>query len=615
MRDRAEHLRRKDEEEGTTAVAERAPADGPVARIQDMQRGMGNAAVVELLGAQAKLTVGAVHDPAEAEADRVAAAVLRNLDAGPVGAEKEGAARMVRRKGAPSAAAAAPGHGLEGGEALPETSAAIDAARGGGQQMDPGTLSRMEGAFGADLSDVRIHADGHAASLSRDLNAKAFTTGKDVFFGAGEYDPKSRAGTEVLAHELTHTIQQSGGVQGGGEASRKVRRLAVDGTKWEKTKTAKVSESGSFGAGIFDDGSGKVVVKPGESQAVELLMAANLVNEMGGAMPKGKKDWALSTPGCRIATPAEAKRIRDVFWSKNQDQKDNERYQAWAGRLDTPSTVVFDFAKGDDYADIVNENKQLKKQKKGKEDQGPELDPKSIIGNLMSDPGQLKALGVACAADVYMGNADRLAELFNPENFKADMKKKSISLIDNSQKVSHNVFVANDDFPDAKEGFDYWLTKGWVNQFVSGDYQSMAAHFVDELAYTFTFVSGTGDKKFSLPEERKTLSRMTEDARPQLEQWFVAGLAEGKQRLMIALNDPVKLIGGLPEDKMGPALAAAYARKYVMNGVPGDKAWEMGRKAAEARMAQLFPKKEDPQVQDNPLYEDAWTTNPLYQDA
>ena len=209
MRDRAQHVHRDDG--AAPEVAERATAEGPVARLHDMQRDYGNAAVVNLLGAQAKLTVGAVNDPAEAEADRVAAAVLRNLDAGPVEQQGKGAARLVRRKAAPSAASAAPGHGLDGGDALPETSAAIDAARGGGQQMDPGTLGRMEGAFGTDLSDVRIHSDGNAAALSRDLNAKAFTTGKDVFFGAGEYDPSSRSGQEVLAHELTHTIQQSGG--------------------------------------------------------------------------------------------------------------------------------------------------------------------------------------------------------------------------------------------------------------------------------------------------------------------------------------------------------------------------------------------------------------------
>ena len=71
---------------------------------------------------------------------------------------------------------------------------------------------QMEGAFDVDLSAVRIHTGSQAASLSRDLGAHAFTTGQDIFFGHREYDPGSIKGRELLAHELTHVVQQGSGM-------------------------------------------------------------------------------------------------------------------------------------------------------------------------------------------------------------------------------------------------------------------------------------------------------------------------------------------------------------------------------------------------------------------
>ena len=66
----------------------------------------------------------------------------------------------------------------------------------------------MEQAFGADFGGVRVHTDSDSDALSQSLQARAFTTGKDIFFSSGEYDPSSSAGQHLLAHELTHTIQQ-----------------------------------------------------------------------------------------------------------------------------------------------------------------------------------------------------------------------------------------------------------------------------------------------------------------------------------------------------------------------------------------------------------------------
>ncbi len=89
--------------------------------------------------------------------------------------------------------------------------ARVEAQRGGGQPVGESARASLEPHFGVDLSDVRIHADAEADEMSRQLNAKAFTTGKDVFFRSGDYQPGTTEGQKLLAHEMTHVAQQSEG--------------------------------------------------------------------------------------------------------------------------------------------------------------------------------------------------------------------------------------------------------------------------------------------------------------------------------------------------------------------------------------------------------------------
>ncbi|MEH1965086.1 eCIS core domain-containing protein [Nostoc sp.] len=95
--------------------------------------------------------------------------------------------------------------------ASPNLSADIQRARGSGQPLADSIRVPMEQAFGADFSGVRIHTGSQANQLNQSIQAKAFTTGQDVFFRQGTYEPRSQGGQELLAHELTHVVQQSGG--------------------------------------------------------------------------------------------------------------------------------------------------------------------------------------------------------------------------------------------------------------------------------------------------------------------------------------------------------------------------------------------------------------------
>ncbi|MCD9576665.1 eCIS core domain-containing protein [Flavobacterium soyae] len=92
----------------------------------------------------------------------------------------------------------------------------LSSSKGGGNAMDKNTKREMESGFGADFSGVNIHTDSRAVQMSEELGAQAFTHGSDVYFNKGKYNPDSKEGKHLLAHELTHTIQQTGSKQKSG---------------------------------------------------------------------------------------------------------------------------------------------------------------------------------------------------------------------------------------------------------------------------------------------------------------------------------------------------------------------------------------------------------------
>ncbi|MDI7274901.1 MAG: DUF4157 domain-containing protein [Anaerolineae bacterium] len=103
-----------------------------------------------------------------------------------------------------------------------ETASRINRARGGGQPLDSSIGKELGAALGHDLGGVRVHTSPEADSLSRSLQARAFTTGRDVFFRSGAYEPQSSSGRQLIAHELAHVVQQSAGAVSSGE------RMAVN---------------------------------------------------------------------------------------------------------------------------------------------------------------------------------------------------------------------------------------------------------------------------------------------------------------------------------------------------------------------------------------------------
>ncbi|MHA4806466.1 eCIS core domain-containing protein [Flavitalea flava] len=190
--------------------------------------------LLQRLPIQRKLTVGAVDDPLEKEADDMAGRILRTPETSfiqrkcshceeedlqarrkPMGMDLkpfiQGKAFIQAKGNEPTSShepISGPGGAFTTSAAVSE---GIQSTRGGGSPIPETTRSFMESRFGTDFSGVHIHQDEKAGQLSREINARAFTIGNDIYFNTGMYSPESTAGKHLLAHELTHVLQQGGG--------------------------------------------------------------------------------------------------------------------------------------------------------------------------------------------------------------------------------------------------------------------------------------------------------------------------------------------------------------------------------------------------------------------
>lgn len=86
----------------------------------------------------------------------------------------------------------------------------LNSTKGSGSPLPETTKTEMESGFGADFSNVRIHNNANAVQMNKELGSQAFASGNDVYFNEGKYNPNSQDGKHLLAHELTHTVQQGG---------------------------------------------------------------------------------------------------------------------------------------------------------------------------------------------------------------------------------------------------------------------------------------------------------------------------------------------------------------------------------------------------------------------
>ncbi|MBP0016772.1 MAG: DUF4157 domain-containing protein [Cyanobacteria bacterium SBLK] len=159
---------------------------------------------------QAKLTLGQPNDKYEQEADRVAKEVVQSIRAPEPAASGEPSLQCKTEAFQEIWQPTLQAKGNKGGEASGEFERTLNRTKSSGQPLDANLQRSMGSAMGADFSGVKVHTDSTANDLNQSIQAKAFTTGKDVFFKQGEYQPGSQSGQELIAHELTHVVQQNG---------------------------------------------------------------------------------------------------------------------------------------------------------------------------------------------------------------------------------------------------------------------------------------------------------------------------------------------------------------------------------------------------------------------
>lgn len=241
--------------------------------------------------AQARMEVGRVDDPAEVEADAMALDFLRWQQS----AGQQSAPAHEQISSGQTSRSSSNGTMETGGFAVGDSlESDISRETGRGSGLDGSTRGQFEGFFGVDLGGVRLHADSKAAELSRSLGAEAFTVGNDVFFGEGRFTPGSSSGMGLLAHELTHVVQQ------GGSSMRRVDPNAVavsrsplvgtqmirrvdynDSSNLEGSAMAEKTTGASSAAASmkdWEDATGKFVIPDKKPEGVESAEGLALVS-------------------------------------------------------------------------------------------------------------------------------------------------------------------------------------------------------------------------------------------------------------------------------------------------------------------------------------------------
>lgn len=495
-----------------------------------VQRLAGNAAAVEALAAVpsapaaavSPLVVGCAHDPAERAADEAADRALSRL--APISDSP-----AVRRAAAPSAAGAVVG--AAGGALDASTAGLIEAERGRGRALPAPVRREMEQAFGADFGGVRVHADARAGELNGKLGARAFTTGRDVFFGAGEYAPDTAEGRHVLAHELAHTVQE------GATARRTVRRWELGARNLDLKQAKKVKTVPSGQAVFFlEDPQGDLLVVKGDDIPAGMLELVSQIHETldGKATvktrplgPAGKQQMMDLLDDPIKCDPTSFKKLYDTDKSSTvsrikmnlgqyermtkktvpkspvQQAMAHHRIQLEIGGLEL---IAMSKAEGKDMADVA-------------EGKAAGQSARALFG----DRKHMKELGVLTALDIFMGNLDRVMSA-NLGNWFVDASNAT-QLIDNVNPDSRTTLKYGGTDVDDKGGYG---ANDTLQMLTSAKLAETAREAIDGL---IDELRKRGDAGIDAWADEK-VSWLGGTRRKSMREAFLSGLKEGRSRII-----------------------------------------------------------------------------------
>ncbi len=389
---------------------------------KDPQPMVYQAAAPRAMHVQTKLRVGAANDAAEREADRTAQRVLAVLRA-PTATEPETAdshATVKRdvgrlRRAATSTAPVGP----EGGMVDASLESEINNARRSGRALDPAVQQAMGEGFGADFGDVRVHTGAQADGLNQALQSRAFTIGNDIFFAGSEYAPGTAGGQELLAHELTHTLQQSGDAT----ASRMIRRWVltpnVNLTDAISVKTIKSGQAVFF----LEDATHDTLVVKGDNVPVGMNQLFNQIHQQ----VSGTQSISIE-----LLPTAEKATMKNMIRAGGDNPSWDTLYATQQATIDnviahpSPANLVF-FGGAAPAAPRGKAQlfhmEQLDFQPKlvamSNAGAGGATDVENVMGTnvaqgsknarqLFRDPEHMRQLGMITATDLFLGNEDRV---------------------------------------------------------------------------------------------------------------------------------------------------------------------------------------------------------------
>jgi outer membrane protein OmpA-like peptidoglycan-associated protein len=349
--------------------------NSPVDRILFLQRTIGNQAVGKLLksGAlQARLRIGQPGDIYEQEADRVAEQVMRMPDVAEAKDIKiqrkcpkcQNGLRGLPGKDKEDEKLQAKENRGETPEVTSQIESNINALKGSGQPLPESTRAFFEPRFGQDFSQVRVHTDEKAAQSSRAVNAQAYTVGKNIVFGTGQYESQTTPGKRLLAHELTHTIQQS-----------KNRVSDIQTTDLEINDQSKTPEGLQRKADESFVPAGLPCVTdavPGNKEGINLTRIDVNTSNLTGQHKKqiadfykqwvagGSKDFVAIEGYASVDGPKDFKQRQNLNWKLSCDRA--EATQAELLKLGLPRTLLITIAHGetDNFSStILAENRRV----------------------------------------------------------------------------------------------------------------------------------------------------------------------------------------------------------------------------------------------------------------
>ena len=248
---------------------------------------------------QPKLAIGQVNDPLEHEAEHVAEQVIRIPDPG----GKEGAAPLSAEQTRPAQA---------GGDEVPGL--VYEVLRSPGQPLDPGTRAFFEPRLGHDFSSVRVHADAAAAASARAVRAQAYTVGPDLVFAEGQYAPHGGAGRRLLAHELTHTVQQ-GSIADLGPTAKRANGSASNGILVQRQPSESAPSQAAV-KGVQNLTANEIAQQWDQNKSVFIAAASAQDNTLGGHQLF--QIWLRYWTDLHNAAVDREKQVRTALWKADK---------------------------------------------------------------------------------------------------------------------------------------------------------------------------------------------------------------------------------------------------------------------------------------------------------